>query len=232
MAVENYDATIVVYINRSSGVSELMLEWQDSDGSWEHRVFWGADSVNRGTLGTPSRIRKGDLFPPDQWVRLEIRAQEIGLVGGVRGFKMTLVGGQATWDYLATITKFGLFTTEQNDTVARSSQGEAFFSTPTSDYVWVDEDADIPVGARQGESNYGAGGSTESWEVLNGTAVPHPTPVPVSGQHAFRTQNSLGTNPQVAHQIYFSNATTTMAVNQGDVLFAYVYLDPANPRRN
>src|SRR2546423_9111584 len=31
------------------------------------------------------------------------------------------------------------------------------------------------------------------------------------------------------HQHYFYNATTTLAVAVGDSLFAYVYLDPANP---
>ena len=31
------------------------------------------------------------------------------------------------------------------------------------------------------------------------------------------------------HQHYFYNATTTLAVAVGDTLFAYVYLDPANP---
>ena len=31
------------------------------------------------------------------------------------------------------------------------------------------------------------------------------------------------------HQHLFSNATTKMQVGTGDDLFAYVYLDPANP---
>ncbi len=31
------------------------------------------------------------------------------------------------------------------------------------------------------------------------------------------------------HQHYFYNATTTLAVAVGDTLYAYVYLDPANP---
>ncbi len=31
------------------------------------------------------------------------------------------------------------------------------------------------------------------------------------------------------HQHYFYGTTTTLTVNTGDTLFAYVYLDPANP---
>jgi hypothetical protein len=31
------------------------------------------------------------------------------------------------------------------------------------------------------------------------------------------------------HQHYFYNATATLTVGAGDTLFAYVYLDPANP---
>ena len=31
------------------------------------------------------------------------------------------------------------------------------------------------------------------------------------------------------HQHYFNNATATLSVGVGDTLFAYVYLDPANP---
>ncbi|MHB8521223.1 MAG: hypothetical protein ACYDH9_10755 [Limisphaerales bacterium] len=48
-------------------------------------------------------------------------------------------------------------------------------------------------------------------------------PTPFSG--AFANQSSLSAG---LHEHYFSAATGTMPVSTGDVLFAYVYLDPAN----
>src|SRR5438552_12061803 len=39
-------------------------------------------------------------------------------------------------------------------------------------------------------------------------------------------QSTLGAGE---HQHYFYNATATLTVGTGDTLFAYVYLDPANP---
>ena len=49
-------------------------------------------------------------------------------------------------------------------------------------------------------------------------------PAPFSGALAHQSALLSG-----LHQHYFYNATATLSVAVGDTLFAYVYLDPANP---
>jgi hypothetical protein len=73
------------------------------------------------------------------------------------------------------------------------------------------EDA-VPLGATLG--------GDESWCWVNSN------PPPYSGALAHQSALVSG-----SHQHYFYNATTTLTVGVGDTLFAYVYLDPANPPR-
>jgi hypothetical protein len=75
--------------------------------------------------------------------------------------------------------------------------------------IWV-QDA-VPSGATVGSD----GGDGWNWISSN--------PAPFSGSLAHQSAGSG------QHQHYFYNATTTLAVGVGDTLFAYVYLDPANP---
>lgn len=79
------------------------------------------------------------------------------------------------------------------------------------DQVWV-EDA-VPSGAVTWADN-------ESWNWVSAN------PAPLSGQAAH--QSGVFND---WHQHYFYGATQTLTVNAGDKLFAYVYLDPANPPR-
>jgi phosphatidylethanolamine-binding protein (PEBP) family uncharacterized protein len=74
--------------------------------------------------------------------------------------------------------------------------------------VWVDDT--VPTGA-----------TVSTWE--NWTWVGS-NPVPYSGALAHQSGPLSG-----VHQHYFYNASVTLAVGVGDTLFAYVYLDPANP---
>jgi hypothetical protein len=65
---------------------------------------------------------------------------------------------------------------------------------------------------------FGDGG--DGWTWINSSV----SPGPYSGALAHQSNIFSG-----LHQHYFQGATQTLAVNQGDVLFAYVYLDPSNP---
>jgi hypothetical protein len=76
--------------------------------------------------------------------------------------------------------------------------------------VWVDDA--VPAGATQASD----GGDVWTWVGSN--------PAPFSGALAHQSTVSSG-----EHQHYFYNATATLSVAVGDALFAYVYLDPANP---
>ena len=82
-------------------------------------------------------------------------------------------------------------------------------TTSLHDTVWVGDA--LPAGA----SAFGTG---EGWGWV-GTS-----PYPYSGGSAHQSANAAG-----YHDHYFINATDTLAVNAGDTLVAYVYLDPASP---
>jgi fibronectin type 3 domain-containing protein len=90
-----------VYLNPANPPATVMLQWHASDGStWDHRAYWGANNSPWGIDGTGSRRRMGNLPPAGQWVRLEVPANLVNLVGQtIHGMAFTLWGGQATWDY-------------------------------------------------------------------------------------------------------------------------------------
>jgi hypothetical protein len=88
-----------IYLDPMNVPAEVMLQW--NDGSWEHRAFWGNDSIALGTSGTGSRLAMGALPPSGQWTKLSVAAQQIGLTNSsVNGLALTLYGGRATWDYI------------------------------------------------------------------------------------------------------------------------------------
>ena len=101
--------------------------------------------------------------------------------------------------------------TATNGVPPDATQTFAITITATSyDTVWV-EDA-VPSGATAASD----GGDTWNWISSN--------PTPYSGVVAHQSLLTAG-----EHQHYFYNATGTLAVATGDTLFAYLYMDPANP---
>jgi hypothetical protein len=91
-------------------------------------------------------------------------------------------------------------------TISNSLQAQSW-----TDTVWV-EDA-TPAGATRG-------GNGETWTWISAN------PTPFSGTAAHQSNIVAG-----LHNHYFNNATETLTVTTGDVLFAYVYLDPSNMPR-
>ncbi len=86
-----------IYIDPVHVPDEVMLQW--SDGSFEHRAYWGANLLNFGTDGTASRLFMGQIPAAGQWVQLAVPAVAVGLDGhSLRGMAFTLYGGRATWD--------------------------------------------------------------------------------------------------------------------------------------
>ncbi len=91
--------TLYAYVNLDAGnpPSEIMLQW--NDGSWEHRAYWGNNSIGFGTDGTVSRKYMGALPAPGQWVRLNVPASQVGLENRtLTGMAFTTFNGRATWD--------------------------------------------------------------------------------------------------------------------------------------
>ena len=86
-----------VYLDPANPPSEVMLQW--NSGNWEHRAYWGSNSIAWGTDGTASRRYMGPLPALGQWVRLEVPASLVGVQGQVlNGMAFTLFNGAATWD--------------------------------------------------------------------------------------------------------------------------------------
>jgi Domain of unknown function (DUF5060) len=83
---------------------------------------------------------------------------------------------------------------------------------PPTETIWVEDNT--PSGAVTGSE----GG--DSWTWINSSMYPGP----YSGFYAHQSNTST-----VMHQHFFYGATSTLPVNFGDSLFAYVYLDPMNP---
>jgi subtilisin family serine protease len=89
-----------------------------------------------------------------------------------------------------------------------SQNAQDYTGAVNLDTVWI-EDA-VPAGA--------ATGGDEAWNWVSSN------PSPFSGSVAHQSGLTSG-----LHQHYFYNATNTLSVGVGETLFAYVYLDPANP---
>ena len=84
------------------------------------------------------------------------------------------------------------------------------FTANSPNVVWV-EDA-VPAGGVPGSG----GGDAWNWTSSN--------PAQYSGGAAHQSAAAAG-----LHEHWFDNATATLDIGAGDLLFAYVYLDPASP---
>jgi hypothetical protein len=89
-----------VHVDPDNPPKTVMLQF-NSGGSWDHRAFWGKDKINFGGIGTDRAAHRplGDLPKKGQWVRLEVPAKQVGLVGKkIDGIAFTQFGGTAYWD--------------------------------------------------------------------------------------------------------------------------------------
>ena len=87
-----------VYLDPANPPTEVMLAW--NNGNWEHRAYWGANSITYGINATDSRRYMGPLPSLGQWVRLEVPASQVGLEGSIlKGMDFSAYGGRVTWDY-------------------------------------------------------------------------------------------------------------------------------------
>ncbi|HKX63360.1 MAG TPA: glycoside hydrolase family 9 protein, partial [Verrucomicrobiae bacterium] len=99
-----------------------------------------------------------------------------------------------------------IVTVENGNTATNPPAGTNLAGTAT---IWFDDA--LPVGATAGSSG------AESWRWVT-------QPAPFSGGVAHQSILASG-----LHEHYFNWANPTFVPNSDDVLFTYVYLDPANP---
>jgi RHS repeat-associated protein len=82
-----------VLIDPCAPPREIAFAW--SDGSWDHRAYWGEDLAPVGTI----RIHMGDIPAAGEWVRLEIPAASLNLAGqAIRGMGFYVHSGRAWFD--------------------------------------------------------------------------------------------------------------------------------------
>ena len=96
-----------VYLDPNDPPKEIMLEWQFR-GNWEHRAYWGDDEIQLGNNFSPSRMQAGPLPKTDAWVRLDVRASEIGVEAEhepVTGWSFAQFGGLAYWGRAGVVVK-------------------------------------------------------------------------------------------------------------------------------
>ncbi|MBW4484560.1 MAG: hypothetical protein KME14_18665 [Tildeniella torsiva UHER 1998/13D] len=97
---------VYVHLDAASPPSQIMVQWHEwqpdpEARSWEHRAYWGDNTLELGIDGTASRRRVGDLPTPGQWARLTVAADQVGLLGQrIDGIQLTVVNGQASWNRL------------------------------------------------------------------------------------------------------------------------------------
>ena len=94
-----------VYLDEKNPPKEIMLQF--NDGSWDHRAYWGSDSIDWGKKDSPSRFSKGALPETGKWVRLEVPVAEVGLKAGsmINGWAFTQFDGTVYWDKAGIVSK-------------------------------------------------------------------------------------------------------------------------------
>ncbi|MCC6782413.1 MAG: DUF1553 domain-containing protein [Planctomycetes bacterium] len=135
-----------VWLDPTDPPRQVMVQWHVDGSRWEHRAFWGESVIPWGKEGTASRHAAGPLPPTGRWVRLAVRAADVGLPAGslVHGIAFTQHGGTVVWD----------------DVGIRSALPQS-----AQDFVWIDDD--VPPGANPR-------GDGESWRWTGPDAQPAP----------------------------------------------------------
>lgn len=227
------------YIDPANVPAEIMLQWNDGT-SWEHRAYWGANDIPWGSSGTSSQYYMGAIPQAGQWIRLEVDASKIGLQGAsVSGIAYTLFNGHVTWDNSGKSTP----------TNSLSGNGGSTTNPPPGNGGTT---TNPPPGNGGTTTNPppGNGGTTTNPPPSNGgtnslTLTPwfdDALPLGASPDWNVDAWNWVGSNPTPysgtlahqsaiaagVHQHMFTGATQTMSVGSNDVLYCYVYVDPAN----
>ena len=94
-----------VFLDPANPPKSIMLQF--NDGSWEHRSNWGDDdAIGFGAKNTPGKRLAGPLPNKGEWVRLEVKAADVGLPAGatLNGWAFTQSGGTCHWDRAGVVT--------------------------------------------------------------------------------------------------------------------------------
>jgi hypothetical protein len=94
-----------VYLDPKNSPQTVLMQF--NDGNWEHRAFWGEDRFPWGVANSPSRKPMGKVPEAGTWVRLEVRAADVGLKLGalLNGWAFTQLDGTLYWDKAGIVTR-------------------------------------------------------------------------------------------------------------------------------
>jgi uncharacterized repeat protein (TIGR01451 family) len=196
----NANDKLYTYVFLSPGFKpqEMMLGFKDQNGSWEHRAYWTDKAEgNWINMGTDGTNGRRRMGQMPAEGRWVRLEIPVADVG---------LAGQ-------TLTGMTFMLYGGRATFDRT--GKTNHPTPTTpppaDSPWFDDA--LPSGAIQGQQD-------DVWDFISSN------PSPFSGTKAHRSfvATSGDQNKYRAH--FFTGATQTMAVDAGDTLYTYVYMDP------
>jgi len=136
------------YLDPANPPKTVMLQF--NDGQWNHRAYWGEDTITFGAGDVPEHRSMGPLPPAGQWVRLEVDAAHVGLPAGaeLNGWAFTQFGGTVYWDHAGSVTKTQqgtpLFESQVAWEASDRSLEKSAVPQPVRDAIKVDLDKRTP----------------------------------------------------------------------------------------
>jgi len=99
-----------VLIDPCNPVREILLQWQDVAGGWNHRAYWGENLFPAwGNDGTSEMYRMGPLPRAGQWARLEVPISLVGLDNtSIIGDWFGVYDGRAWFDHVGKVSRVNL----------------------------------------------------------------------------------------------------------------------------
>ncbi len=131
-----------VYLDPQNPPRTLMLQF--NDGNWEHRALWGEELIPYGTPGTAAHRHMGELPAKGEWVRLEVKLDDVGLQPGasLNGWSFTQFDGLVYWDKAGIVTRspqpIRTFANHYGPVSALAFSGDGR-SLACSSYAWAND---------------------------------------------------------------------------------------------
>lgn len=210
----------------------LMLQWHvvvKESSNWEHRAYWGDDSISLGAPGDfAAHFRAGDLPTPGAWVMLVVPAASVGLEGmKVDGMAFSLQGGRAAYGLAGARTGnywrkwFCNFLP-----LGARAQGNEPWDLLSSNDLWVPFDPHDGVVPSLPEIVFSSGGG----DILTPGQGAGARAVPTSG---FNVRYLLMEGWR-GHVIYFTAVPriVNLPAQNADHLRTWLYLDELTPPRS
>jgi hypothetical protein len=90
-----------VFLDPQNPPKTVMIQFHK--GGWKHRAVWGDyEAIAFGAANTTEKVNMGALPVTNEWVKLSVPAEKMGLQAGdkLEGFAVTQFGGTVYWDKL------------------------------------------------------------------------------------------------------------------------------------